>query len=103
MICDRHERCRGRAGRYRYRKAYTQAWFYGQVNRVIVDCESAQLRAVGPGQVLPFPAAANWRAVEITFVANQIAFNAFDPGAHDPVGEIVNTFEVIAVIESRGD
>jgi hypothetical protein len=51
---------------------------------------------------LPFPAAADGRTIEITFIANQIAFDPFDPG-HYPIGEIVDAFKVVSIVKARCD
>ena len=54
-------------------------------------------------QVFPFPATAERRAIKITFVADQIAFHAPDTGGHNSIREIVDSFEVITVIEASSD
>ena len=101
-IRNRHERCR-RTGRNHYRRADFLARLHSQIDRIVVNGQSTYLRAVRPLQIFPFPTAAQRRAIEITFVADQIAFDALHSGGHDAIGEIVDAFEVVAVIEARGN
>ena len=86
-----------------HRRADLFARPHRQVDRVVVYGERADWRAVRPLQILPFPAAAEPVAVEITFVADQVAFDALHAGRDDSIGESVDAFEVISVVESRGD
>ena len=51
-------------------------------------------------QIFPFPTTAVAVAVEVTLVADEIAFHSFHSGSHDSIGEIVYAFEVITVIEA---
>jgi len=54
-------------------------------------------------QILPLPTTAQGFAVKVTFVTDQVALHPCDSGSGDAIGEIVDAFEVIAVVEARGD
>src|SRR5207248_7349051 len=65
------------------------------------QCE--YLCGVEQGQVFQFPAAANRRSFKVTLIPNQVALNSFHSGGDDPIGKIIDAFEVVAVIEPRRD
>src|SRR5581483_5723897 len=49
-----------------------------------------------------FPTTAQRGAVEITLVADEVAFDALHARGHDAICEVVDAFEVIATVEARG-
>ena len=99
---DRSSRIR-RPGRDQSRLAHGGSGLDEKIERVVVYGERRDLRAVVPRQIFPLPTRAIFRSDKVTLVADKIAFDAFHAGANDARGEIVDPFEIVAVVEAGGE
>src|SRR5919205_1553590 len=99
-LVDDREQWIGWTSRDQWRLADCRTWFDKEIEGVVVDCERRDLSAVVPRQIFPVPTRAVLWSKKVTFVADDVAFNALDACRNDPCGEIVDPFDVIAAVET---
>src|ERR1035438_8126290 len=61
------------------RRAHARPGLDRSLQRVVIDGEGRNLRAVVILQVIPHPAGAKWRATEIALISHEVASDAFHP------------------------
>src|SRR6185437_8170178 len=71
-----------------------------EIERVIVGGERCDFGAGVPRQIFPIPPGAVLWTNKVTLVADKIAFDALHTRGSDAVREIVDTLEVVAVVEA---
>src|SRR5215216_2784505 len=102
FVDDRQQRI-GWTSSYQCRLAHGQTRFDEQIERVVVYGERSDFRAVIPGQVFPIPTRSILWSNEVSLIANEIALDSFHSRSRNPCREIVDSFEVVAVIKTSRD
>src|SRR5689334_15388686 len=93
----------GWAGRDQRRLAHCGAGFNEEIERVVVRSQGRDFSAVVPGQIFPVPAGTVLWSNEVTLIADDVTFDALHARSNDARRDIVDCFEVVAVIEAGGD
>ena len=102
LIDDREQRI-GWTSCDHCRLAHRSAGLDEQIQCVVVDRQRRDFGAVVPRQIFPVPTGTVLWSNKVTFVADDIALDALYSRGDDTRGEIVDAFEVIAVVETSGD
>ena len=99
---DELEELRGGLGRERDWLAQQGSGLEGEVHDVVFVRERGDLGPVVVVQVVPSPRAAERRAVEETFIADEVAGDVSHVGGGECVDERLQRLRVVAAVESRG-
>ena len=99
---DELEELRRGLGRERHRLAQHGGGLEGEVHDVVLVRERGDLGPVVIVQVIPSPRAAEGRAVEKTFVADEVARDASHSRSGEGVDQRLQRLRVVAAVEARG-